>query len=310
MSIDRITNSGQTQLMIAQLNTANANLAQSEQQVSSGNVSNTYAGYGDKVQALEAANSAASRANTYKAAAQAGLNQANLQDTQLTQLSNLANQLRQDITTASANNDGSNLMTQVQGVFDQAVQILNSTDANGNYLFGGDKTTTPPVSATSLTQLAAASSGAAVFANGTMKSAVTVAEGQTVTVGVLASDVGSQLMQTIKDIVDYTNTNGALGSQMTSAQNSFLSGEITSAATAATTINTAAASNGDTYQQLQNAVTQQTTMNTLYQGFASNIQNVNMAQAITTLNQNQTALQAALQVTSQLGKLSLLNYFR
>ena len=310
MSIDRITNSNQAQLMIAQINTANANLAQSEQQVSSGNVSNTYAGYGDQVQALEAANSAAARANAYKAAAQAGLNQANLQDTQLTQLSNLANQLRQDITTASANNDGSTLMTQVQGVFDQAVQILNTTDANGNYLFGGDKTNTPPVSVSSLSQLASATSGASVFANGTMKSSVTVAEGQSVTVGVLASDVGSQLMQTIKDLVDYTTTNGALGSQMTSAQNSFLSGEIASAATAATTINTAAASNGDTYQQLQNAVTQQTTMNTLYQGFASNIQNVNMAQAITNLNQDQTALQAALQVTSQLGKLSLLNYFR
>jgi flagellar hook-associated protein 3 FlgL len=310
MSIDRITNSNQAQLMIAQINTANANLAQTEQQVSSGNVSNTYAGYGDQVQALEAANSAAARANAYKAAAQAGLNQANLQDTQLTQLSNLANQLRQDITTASANNDGSTLMTQVQGVFDQAVQILNTTDANGNYLFGGDKTNTPPVSVSSLSQLASATSGAAVFANGTMKSSVTVAEGQSVTVGVLASDVGSQLMQTIKDLVDYTTTNGALGSQMTSAQNSFLSGEIASAATAATTINTAAASNGDTYQQLQNAVTQQTTMNTLYQGFASNIQNVNMAQAITNLNQDQTALQAALQVTSQLGKLSLLNYFR
>ena len=201
-------------------------------------------------------------------------------------------------------------MTQVQGVFDQAVQILNSTDANGNYLFGGDKTNTPPVSIGSLSQLASASSGASVFANGTVKSSVTVAQGQSVTVGVLASDVGSQLMQTIKDLVDYTNSNGALSSQLTTAQNNFLSGEISSATTAATTINTAAASNGDTYNQLQNAVTQQTTMNTLFQGFASNIQNVNMAQAITTMNQDQTALQAALQVTSQLGKLSLLNYFR
>ena len=310
MSIDRITNNGQTQLMIAQLNTANANLAQSEQQVSSGNVSNTYSGYGDQVQALEAANSAATRANVYKAAAQSGLNQANLQDTQLTQLSSLANQLRQDITTASANNDGSTLMTQVQGIFDQAVQVLNSTDTNGNYLFGGDKTTTAPVNITSLSQLTSAPSAASVFANGTMKSSVTVAQGQTVTVGVLASDVGTQLMQTIKDLADYTNSNGPLSSQLTSAQSNFLSGEITSATTAATTINTAAAGNGDTYQQLQNAVTQQTTMNTMYQGFASNIQNVDMAQAITTLNQNQTALQAALQVTSQLGNLSLLNYFR
>ncbi|MDE2463047.1 MAG: hypothetical protein KGO02_04955, partial [Alphaproteobacteria bacterium] len=134
MSIDRIATSAQAQLLLAQINLANANLAQSQQQVASGNVASDYAGYGDKTQALEAARSAANRADAYKAAAQAGLNQANLQDTQLTQLSTLANQLRQDVTTASANNDGSSLMGQIQGIFDQAVQILNSTDVNGNYL--------------------------------------------------------------------------------------------------------------------------------------------------------------------------------
>ena len=49
-------------------------------------------------------------------------------------------------------------------------------------------------------------------------------------------------------------------------------------------------------------------MSTLYQGFASDIQDVDMATAATNLNQNQTALQAALEVTAQLGQLSLLNY--
>ncbi|MDE2465462.1 MAG: hypothetical protein KGO02_17380, partial [Alphaproteobacteria bacterium] len=224
------------------------------------------------------------------------------------QLSTLANQLRQDVTTASANNDGSSLMGQVQGIFDQAVQILNSTDANGNYLFGGDKNTTPPVTATSLSQLAAAPSAASIFANGSIKSSVTIDQGQTVTVGVLASDVGTQLMQTIKDIVGYNSSNGPLTNQLTAAQNSFLSGEITNATTAAATINTVVAGNGDTYKQLQNAVDQQTTMNTLYKGFTSDIQNVDMAQAISNLNQNQTALQAALQVTSRLNSLSLLNF--
>jgi flagellin-like hook-associated protein FlgL len=49
-------------------------------------------------------------------------------------------------------------------------------------------------------------------------------------------------------------------------------------------------------------------MSTLYKGFVSNLQDVDMSTAITQLNQNQTALQAALQVTSQLNKNSLLNY--
>ena len=45
-------------------------------------------------------------------------------------------------------------------------------------------------------------------------------------------------------------------------------------------------------------------MSTLYTGFISNIQDTNMAQAATQLSLNQTALQAALQVTSSLNQLS------
>ncbi len=49
-------------------------------------------------------------------------------------------------------------------------------------------------------------------------------------------------------------------------------------------------------------------MSTLYQGFVSNLQDVDMGTAITQLNQNQMALQAAVQVTAQLNQVSLLNY--
>ncbi len=46
----------------------------------------------------------------------------------------------------------------------------------------------------------------------------------------------------------------------------------------------------------------------LYAGFIDNVQNTNMADAATQLSLNQTALQAALQVTAGLNNLSLLNY--
>ena len=42
--------------------------------------------------------------------------------------------------------------------------------------------------------------------------------------------------------------------------------------------------------------------------FTSDLEDVDMGEAISRLNQNQVALQAALQVTSQLNKISLLNY--
>ncbi len=65
---------------------------------------------------------------------------------------------------------------------------------------------------------------------------------------------------------------------------------------------------GGIYNQLQSATSQQKDMTTLYSGFISNIQDTNLADAATQLQLNQTALQAALQVTSTLNQLTLLNY--
>ena len=309
MTIAPISTNAQSQLMLAQIQKVENNLSQTKSQVATGLVSTTYGGIGDQTAVMESAQSQGAMATSYASTAQLAANQADLQDTQLTQLGTLASQLKQDITTAVANNNGATLMSQAQSIFDQAAQILNSQDANGNYIYGGGNSSTPPVTPTSLSQLAALPSVSQAFTNGTQKTSVQVGSNQTVQVGVLASDVGTQLMQTLSDISNYNSgSNGNFGSTLTSAQSSFLSGEISSAQTASQTVNDVVGSNGDVYQQLQSAVTQQQSMSTLYQGFVSNIQNVDMATASTNLSQEQTALQAALDVTSKLGQISLLNY--
>jgi flagellar hook-associated protein 3 FlgL len=308
MSVDRTSTAGQSQYLLSQITQASSQLNKTQAQVASGLVSTTYAGLGNQVSMLEAAQTVASKADAYQASTTVAVNQANLQDTQLSSLSDLANQLRQAITTSVANGDGTTLMATAQGIFDQ---ILNTQDANGNYLYGGDKDNTPPVNVTSLSQLAALPSASAAFSNGTEKKSVMVADGQSVQVGVLASDVGTSLMQTLKDIAgfDAGSSGNFAGSQtLTEAQNTFLTGELPASIQAASDVNSAAAANGFVYNQLQDASAQQQSLSTLYQGFVSNIQNVDMPTAISQLNQNQTALQAALQVTSQLNSVSLLNY--
>ena len=102
--------------------------------------------------------------------------------------------------------------------------------------------------------------------------------------------------------------NFAGSTSLSQAQNTFLTGEISSLGGVAANLNNATAQNGDAYNQLQNATTQQSAMSTLYSGFISNMQDTNMADAATQLSLNQTALQAALQVTSTLHQLTLLNY--
>jgi len=309
MTIDRIATNSQSQLMLSQIQQAELALNKTQTQVTSGMVSTNYAGIGDKTAMLEATRSAENRANAYQSATTLAVNQADLQDSQMSSLSDLANQLRQAITTATGDNDGSTLMTTAQGIFDQVSQILNSKDANGNYLYGGDKNGQPPLTVTNLSDLTSLSSASDAFQNGTLPNSVMVGDGQSVKVGMLASDIGTGLIQTLKDLADFNaGADGNFSTGLTDAQSSFLSGEITTATTAASQVNNAAAANGNIYSQLQDASTNQKTMSTLFKGFVSNIQEVDMPTAITQLNQNQVALQAALQVTAQLNQVSLLNY--
>ena len=311
MTVDRISTNMQAQYLLSQINNATTNLNTSQAQVASGKVATDYAGYGDKTATLEAARSAANRADAYKASTQNALDQVNLQDTQLSTLSDLSSQLRQAVTEAVANNDGSSLMSSVKSIFDQAVQVLNTKDANGNYLFGGDKNNTAPVTVSTLSGLTSLSSISDAFANGKIPASVNVADGENMTVGVLASDAGTKLLQTLKDVASFdSGSNGPLSGNLTGPQENFLSGEIPAITAAGTSTNNVLAANGDTYNRLKDAINHQDTLSQLYQNFTSDIENVDMATAITNLNQNQTALQAALHVTSQLNNVSLLNYLK
>lgn len=307
--IGRVATNNQAQILLAQLLQNESNLNKSQEQVASGKVANTYAGMGDKAAVLEAARSAQAHADAIQSATQLAVNQADLQDTQTTSLANLADQLRQAVTKAMADDDATTLMSQAQSIFDQAKQILNSKDANGNYLYGGEKDTTEPVNVDSLADLAALPSVSDAFSNGTVKKSVNIGGGQTVQVGMLASDLGTQLFQSLADIANYNSSpNGPFGDTISATQSNFLTTQVQAAQTANQGLNNQAAANGFVYNHLNDVIDQQKATSTLYKGFVSNLEDVDMGTAITQLNQNQVALQAAVQVTAQLQQVSLLNY--
>ena len=307
--IGRVATNNQAQILLAQLLQNESNLNKSQEQVASGKVANTYAGMGDKAAVLEAARSAQAHADAIQSATQLAVNQADLQDTQTTSLANLADQLRQAVTKAMADDDATTLMSQAQSIFDQAKQILNSKDANGNYLYGGEKDTTEPVNVDSLADLAALPSVSDAFSNGTVRKSVNIGGGQTVQVGMLASDLGTQLFQSLADIANYNSgPNGPFGDTISATQSNFLTTQVQAAQTANQSLNNQAAANGFVYNHLNDVIDQQKATSTLYKGFVSNLEDVDMGTAITQLNQNQVALQAAVQVTAQLQQVSLLNY--
>jgi flagellar hook-associated protein 3 FlgL len=311
MSVDRISTASQTAYFLSQIENAGSALDKTQEQIASTVNATTYAGFGTQAQVLTATISANARNSAYTTATTIASTQVDLQDTQLTSLSSLAQQLNTAISSAVANNDGTTLMSQAQNIFDQASAILNSKDANGDYIYSGGKTDTAPVTVSSLSDLAALPSVSSAFANGNLKKSVQVADGVNVPYGVTASDVGSGLMQALQSLAQLDA--GATGnldnaSSLSSAQNTYLTGAIASTTTVTNNLNAATATNGYVSNRLTDAGTQQTSMNTLYKGFISNIQDTNMADAATQLSLNQTQLQAALQVTAGLNQLSLLNF--
>ena len=311
MSVDRVATAQQSAFYLSQINQAGARLDNTNKQIASGVVADTYAGFGDQAQTLQATLSAQARNSAYTTATAMATTQADLQDTQLTSLSDLAAQLKKAVSDAVANNDPTGLMATAGNVFSQALSILNSKDANGDYMYAGGKTDTAPVSINSLSQLVSAPSTASIFTNGTSKKAVQVSDGQSISFGITASDVGTGLMQALKDIATFDA--GGTGSFDTStnlsqAQTNFLTAQIASTGTMSAGLTAITAQNGSVYNQLKNATDQQGTTDTLYKSFVDNVQNTNMAQAATQLSLNQTALQASLQVTSTLNRLTLLNY--
>jgi flagellar hook-associated protein 3 FlgL len=311
MSIDRVSTASQTAFFLSQIQNSGNALDQVQEQIASGKNANTYAGFGDKAQVLTATIAANARNSAYTNATKFAVTQTDIQDTQLASLSSLATSLKKAVSDAVANNDATTLMTQAQSIFDQASAILNSKDANGDYIYSGGKTDVPPVSVGALAGLLPLTGASQAFANGDLKKSVQVADGVTVSYSLNASDVATGLMQALKDIADFDaggsgNFNAA--TNLSSAQNSFLSNAIAQVATVGTGINATAASNGYVSNRLTDAQTQQASMDTLYKGFVSDIQDTDMAKAATQLSLNQVQLQAALQVTAGLHKLSLLNY--
>lgn len=311
MTIDRVATNAQSAQFLRQIQQASGALNQTQTQIASGDNASTYAGFGSQAQILTATLSAGQRNTAYQTATSLAQTQVNLQDDQLSSLSGIAQQLRTALSDALGNNDATSLMSQMQSLFDQTVSVLNAKDANGDYIYGGGRTDTPPLTATSLSSLAALPNVSSAFANGDLKKSVQVADGQTVSYGLTASDIGTQLMQTFKDIAGFDSSAAggfSAGSGLTQAQSDFLGSQVTNAAQVATQVNAVAANNGYVSNQLTDAATHQGTLDTLLSGFADKIQGTDMAAAATQLSLNQTQLQAALAVTAQLGQISLLNY--
>jgi flagellar hook-associated protein 3 FlgL len=307
MSVDRVATSNQTSYMTSQMLKQEAKVSTLSSQVASGQKSTSYGDYGDQTMAMESARAVVNRTTAYQTATNLALTQTELQDNQLSQLSDLAEELKTACADAVSSGDGSTLSTSCSDIFDQVKAILNYKDSNGSYLYGGGNDSSAPFTVDTFSDLSSATLSDSFTVGSSVKS-VQVSDSENVDIGVSATDIGTSLMSTLQEISQYISTNGDFTSTIDSNDETLLTTAMTDSTTAYESINQVMATNGTTYSRLETAADTQTTMLTLYTGFVSDIQDVDMSTAASDLSNAKVALQAVVQVTSTLNDITLLNY--
>lgn len=305
--MDRVTTFNTYTNVTSSLMTAESQLNQAEQVVSSGKVAQNLEGFGMNAEALTAAQSLLTQTNTYLQTASNLTNQLSAQNVALTQVSDAGQGASQAVSQALANGTADGLMTSLQSYFNQAVDGLN-TQYNGQYMFAGGNVDTPPVAAQNLSDLTNPPPNG-IFQNDQLASTSQLDSSTTIQTGMLASNVGTNLFNAFQSIEAYDQgPNGPLTGQLTAAQQTFLSGVLQSLNSANQGLTDTVAQNGLIQNQVTQSQTNQQQQQTALQTIIGNMTNADMAQAAQQLSQAQTAIQASARIFASLQSDSLLNY--
>jgi flagellar hook-associated protein 3 FlgL len=154
-----------------------------------------------------------------------------------------------------------------------------------------------------------APSVADVFENNDIKTAARVDDSQVIEYGVLASEAGQALFQAIRDIAAFNaGPSGPIAGTLTQAQRDFLTGQIQAVITAHEGINLETAKNGLKQNEVDTALERHETSKIVIKSFISDIEDVDLAEAVSRLNRTQVAAQASARVLSEVNQLTLLNF--
>jgi flagellar hook-associated protein 3 FlgL len=304
----RIATLSQQQALLSELLKTNARTFKTQLQVSTGKVGQTYKDLAKDTGVLLSAKRVETRITQYQKTVLELSGRLDNQNVQLEQIASSAASLRQSVLDALSLNSGSGLMEAVDGVFRQALSVLNA-QVDGSYIFAGSRVTDAPVDVASLADLVAAPTAAGIFSNDQQRRAVEIDTGQTLNYTFLADEVGLPLMTALKSIADFNaGPDGPFADQLTVPQQQFLQGLLPTLKTVSQDLNNIVARNGQYQQQVASVIEVHEQTQVFIRGFISDIEDVDMAEAVSRLNQDQVASEAATYILSQLQNISLLNF--
>ena len=302
----RISDLGLQQILLSGFQRAQDASQARQIQLSTGKVSNTYSGIGPQTNRLLSAEGVVSRVTAYESAANAALSRLQIQEGAITTLSEAVTELRNAYVATLANGAAEQLPPTVDAAAQRVLSALNA-QAGGVFVFGGTDGATAPISAQSLDDLGAVSDVARLFADGE-RVQLAIEAGAAIDGGPLASEIGLETTAALQAFAEAEASLGGFSGALSDDQRDFLVAQVAVLETIADNLNTELGLNGVGQGQAAAAVDRGQRARDLAEVVAAEIEDADIAEVVSRLNQDQLAIQASAQALSQATQLSLLNF--
>jgi len=294
---------------LADLSRAQQSLIEAARQSSAQTRATDLKGYGREAQTLVSAERLVSRTQGFIATSRELSTRMEIQDVALGRAAEVVTKLKEDLFQNVGLESGEGVRSQLEEAFAVIKDAMN-TNLGGRYLFGGVLNDRPPVTATSLSNLAAQSLTASIE-QGAAAQTMRIEEGRTISAGVVAEDVVSLAIGAIKRLAELDEgPSGPFGEVLTPVQKQAITDELANLADAFDHILSVQAENGRLSKDVESGAKRQTSQLETLNNAIGEIVDVDLAEVAVRLNQAQFAYEASAGVFNTLRNLSLLNILK
>jgi flagellar hook-associated protein 3 FlgL len=304
----RVSSFGQQQVLIRSIMANQQDVFEGQRQISSGKKYDDYKGLAGQTNTVLGSRSFQSRVEGYQQSIDTVRGKLDANDVQISGMIEAMTTLKDAVQSTLANGQAEGFSELLDQTYSFISNGLN-TNFDGTYLFAGAETGTLPVNTTELSDLAALPSVNDAFDNADISFKARIADGVDLDFGLLASDVGGEVFQQILDLYNIDQgTNGPLQGEIDATQFDLLKGTIASLETTIDGLRQTQVSNGLAFNRLEVVDQQHADTLVFLEVFIADLEDVNIADAVTKLNNDQLALEASYRAIGSLSQLSLLNF--
>lgn len=306
--MNRVATFGNYQSALLQLMAAQSRGEEAQNKVNTKKNATDLVGFGRGSETISALKSSQTRIQGFIDTSKTVADRLTSQDLALDRVADAGTAARLAIANAIAAGRLDGLMAELESQFQVAQDGLNMKH-QGKYLFSGGAIDQRPTNVADLNALTALPATTDAFKNDQLKQTSWLDEAVTMDTGFLASDVGQALFDVFRDVQIFHQGTPLTG-QMTDAQRTFLTAQMTRFESAAKGVVDVQARNGAMQARVDTLIESHETRKISVDTILSGKTDANMAEAVTELEMAQIAIQASAQVISQLRQVSLLDYLR